>query len=185
MQNQFYNQPAVEWAKRNLQKRVEIKPFLSSRLGKILSYLLVFIVPLAFIIPGIVLKISGYTNKDDSASAILLCGFVLLIPFGTIALIGIFTQGKIAKSLDADGVNLSSGQNFSWEKLHCIDHVSKTYRVNRFAKGKIKDNQIELVFENGKVIIPPLIYNREQIWDLINSMPVQVRDDGVIREQAA
>ncbi|HEY0428163.1 MAG TPA: hypothetical protein VGC76_10310 [Pyrinomonadaceae bacterium] len=41
---------------------------------------------------------------------------------------------------------------------------------------------MELVFENAKLIIPPLIHDREQIWNLINSMPVEVRDDGVVRQ---
>lgn len=39
--------------------------------------------------------------------------------------------------------------------------------------------QLELVFEGGKVVIPPLIHDRASIWELINRMPAEVRDDGV------
>ena len=46
---------------------------------------------------------------------------------------------------------------------------------------RVSDNQLELVFEDGKVTIPPLIHDRGRIWDLINAMPSQVRDDGVPR----
>lgn len=179
--SEFCNQSVVSWAKQNLSKPVQIKQFLNSRLGNVFKYLLVFIVPLAFIVPGIVLKVIGYVNKDDSAGTMLVCGFVLLIPFGTIALIGVFTQTKLAKSLDAQGIDAPLGKRFLWEKLYYVDHVSKHYRIGR-AGRKIEDNQLELVFENGKVIIPPLIHDREQVWDLINSMPVQVRDDDVIRK---
>ena len=46
---------------------------------------------------------------------------------------------------------------------------------------RVKDNQLDLVFEGGKLIIPPMIHDRGRVWGLINSMPAQVRDDGVPR----
>jgi hypothetical protein len=46
---------------------------------------------------------------------------------------------------------------------------------------RIKDNQLELVFEGGKAVIPPLIHDRAAIWALVNAMPIEVRDDGVPR----
>ena len=46
-------------------------------------------------------------------------------------------------------------------------------------RRKIKDNQLVLVFEGGKLIIPPLIHNRAAVWEPINGMPAEVRDDGV------
>jgi hypothetical protein len=50
---------------------------------------------------------------------------------------------------------------------------------------RVKDNQLDLVFEGGKLIIPPMIHDRGRVWELINSMPAQVRDDGVPRETQA
>jgi hypothetical protein len=188
MQNEFYNQPVVNWAQQNFPKPVEIKLLFSSRLGKIFTYLLVFFVPLVFIVGGTLLKFTDAGNRKDSDGALassanraLACGTVLLIPSGIIVLLGLFMQTKFAKSLESDGVKGSFGQKFGWGKLYYVDHVTKHYRAGRVGR-KIKDNQLELVFESGKVTIPPLIRNREQIWSLINTMPVQVRDDNVIRE---
>ena len=61
-----------------------------------------------------------------------------------------------------------------------MDHVTKHYRAGRVSR-RVKDNQLELVFEGGKVIIPPLIRDRAAVWELVNSMPAEVRDDGVPR----
>jgi hypothetical protein len=177
---EFYNEPVVTWARRNIENRVEIKPLFSSRAGMIFTYLLVFIVPLAFIVTGIVAKLIGVRDQNAATGAFA-CGFVLLIPFGLIALLGVLTRAGFARSLDADGVNASRGRKFYWGKLYYVDHVSKFFRAGRVSQ-RVKDNQLELVFENGKVIIPPLIHDRVKVWDLINSMPAQVRDDGVPRE---
>jgi hypothetical protein len=89
-----------------------------------------------------------------------------------------------AKSLDAEGVRGTRGQRFAWEKLYYVDHVSQHFRGGRVSR-RVKDNQLDLVFEGGKLIIPPMIHDRGRVWELINSMPAQVRDDGVPRETQA
>jgi hypothetical protein len=33
-----------------------------------------------------------------------------------------------------------------------------------------------LIFEGGKVVIPPLIHDRAAVWDLVNALPAEVRD---------
>ena len=58
--------------------------------------------------------------------------------------------------------------------------TTKYFRAGHVSH-KVKDNQLELVFEGGKVIIPPLIHDRTKIWEPINRMPAEVRDDGVPR----
>ena len=110
-----------------------------------------------------------------------LCGGVLMIPPAVIILLGALTRQKLVKSLDADGVRSSMGRRFLWQNFYYVDHVSKHSNFGG-VRRVVKDNQLELVFADGKAIIPPLIENREQIWNLINSMPAQVRDDGVVRE---
>jgi hypothetical protein len=171
----FYNEPVVSWARLNLQTPVEIKLRFSSGGGKILIYLLLFILPLAFFAVGVVAKLMGVRDQN-AANGAFVCGLVLLIPFGLIVLLAELTRGGFAKSLDAEGVNASRGRKLYWGKLYYVDHVSKHTRWRT-----VKDNQLEMVFENGKVIIPPLIQERERIWGLVNTMPVQVRDDGVPR----
>ena len=61
-----------------------------------------------------------------------------------------------------------------------MDHVTKHYRAGRVSR-RVKDNQLELVFEGGKLIIPPMIHGRAEVWALVNAMPAEVRDDGVPR----
>jgi hypothetical protein len=65
-------------------------------------------------------------------------------------------------------------------KLYYVDHVTKHVRAGRVSR-RIKDNQLELVFEGGRVVIPPLIHDRAAVWALVNNMPAEVRDDGVPR----
>lgn len=192
MQTEFYNQPVVGWALRNLRQPVEIKVRFGSRWGRIFGYLLLFIAPLAFILLGFAtLIISAFATGGSSvdyktAARLFVWGGIMLIPTGGIALVlSLFMRGTrpmFPKSLDARGVTASSGQKFLWEKLYYVDHVSKWISRGDLPNKKIKDNQLELVFENGKVIIPPLIQHREQIWNMVNSIPVQVRDDGEIRK---
>jgi hypothetical protein len=177
----IHNEPVVNWARRNLQTPVEIKPLFSSRGGKVFTYLLLFIVPLAFIVTGVVARLTGVRDQN-AANGAFVCGLVLVIPFGLIVLLGRLTRAGFPKSLDAEGVNASGGRKFYWGKLCYVDHVSKYFNVSR---RRVKDNQLEMVFENGKVIIPPLIHERERVWGLVNSMPVQFRDDGISRVNQA
>ena len=176
----YYNGPAVEWARRNLAAPVKIKLLFSSRAGQIFVYALLFSIPGAFFALGLVMFALGARDRATVLGpfffALLLC-----IPCGVIALVGAYVRRGFAKSLDAEGVSGSMGQRFPWGKLYYVDHVTKHYRAGRVGH-QVKDNQLELVFEGGKLIIPPLIHDRARVWDLVNSMPVEVRDDGVPRE---
>jgi len=178
MQKEFYNQPVVNWAKQNLSQPVEIKRRFASRWAMIFVYLMLFSIPLLIIAGLIVRKI----QEGDKLGwgGVFLCGGVMLLPNIVIVLLGVLTRQKLVKSLDASGVKTSLGRKFLWENLYYVDHVSKVTRVANVTR-KIEDNQLELVFADGKAIIPPLIYDRERIWNLVNSMPAQVRDDGEIR----
>ena len=177
--NQFHNQPVVDWAKQNLPQSVEIKQRFASSGARILIYALLFSIPVLIVAGFVFLKLQG--KQRSNWWGVFLCGGVLMIPAIVIILLGALTRQKLVKSLDADGVKSSMGRRFLWQNFYYVDHVSKHSNfggVRRVAK----DNQLELVFADGKAIIPPLIENREQIWNLINSMPAQVRDDGVVRE---
>lgn len=179
--NQFNNQPVVNWAKQNLSQPVEIKQRFASRGARILIYALLFSIPLLIFASLVFLKLTGGATQGASWWGVFLCGGVMILPAIVIVLLGALTQQKLVKSLDADGVKSSMGRKFLWENLYYVDHVSKHTRVGGVSRV-IKDNQLELNFADGKAIIPPLIENREQIWTLINSMPAQVKDDGVVRE---
>ena len=177
MQNQFYNQPAVDWAKQNLAQPVEIKLLFGGRWKMLLVYALLFSVPLLIIALGAVRVL---TEKIENGwFGLFACNGILLLPCFVIVFVGAYMRQKLVKSLDASGVKSSLGRKFLWENLYYIDHVSKSMRVANVSH-KIEDNQLELVFADGKAIIPPLIKDRERIWNLINSIPAQVKFDGKI-----
>ena len=175
----FYNGPVADWARQNIRGRVEIRPLFSSRAGRIFAYSLLFCAPAAFFALGLVALLLGARDRASIVSPFIY-GFLILIPCGVIALVGAYVRRGFAKSLDAEGVSGSFGQRFPWGRLYYVDHVSKYYVANG-VRRRIKDNQLELVFEGGKVIIPPLIHDRGHAWTLVNSMPAEVREDGVPR----
>jgi len=175
----YYNGPVAEWARRNIRGRVEVTPRFSSRLGRIFVYALLFCAPGAFIALGLIMFALGARAKDG-AGAFLFYGFLMLIPCGLMALLGAYVRRGFAKSLDAEGVRGAFGQRFQWGKLYYVDHVTKVV-IRGGVRRRIKDNQLELVFQGGKLVIPPMIHRRAEVWDLVNSMPAEVRDDGIPR----
>jgi len=175
----YYNEPVADWARRNIRGRVEVTPRFSSRLGTIFAHALVFFAPGIFIGLGLILFALGARAKSG-AGALLFYGFLMSIPCGMIALLGAYVRRGFVKSLDAEGVRGAFGQRFPWGKLYYVDHVTKVV-IRGGVRRRIKDNQLELVFEGGKLVVPPIIHARAEIWDLVNSMPAEVRDDGVPR----
>ena len=174
--NPYDNRQAADWARQNITQPVSVRTLFSSQLGKIFIYLLLFSVPAFFFLLGIVALALG--AKDPSTRyGPFIFSFLLLFPCGLIALLGAYVRRSFAKSLDANGVNGSFGTKYPWSKLYYVDHVTKRTRVGRVSR-EVKDNQLELVFEGGKLIIPPLIHDRATIWALVNSIPVEIRDDG-------
>lgn len=175
----FYNRPVADWASRNIRGRVAVRPLFGSGAGRLFAHALLFSVPGAFFALGLVLLALGAKAKDG-VGALFLFGSLMLIPCGLIALAAAYVRRGFAKSLDAEGVSGSFGQRFLWGKLYYVDHVTKHYRAGGVSR-RVRDNQLELVFEGGKVIIPPMIRDREAVWNLIDSMPAEVRDDNVPR----
>ena len=170
----------VHWAKQNLGQPVRIK-LSASQPARTLVHVLLFSVPFAIVVAMAFLKLSGFHKA--SWWGIFLLGVVLSIPAGVIAWFGARTRQTLVESLDADGATATRGQRFLWENLRCVDHVSKVMREGGVTR-RIEDNQLELVFSNGKAIIPPLIEERERIWALINSAPAEVRIDGQVTASA-
>ena len=171
-------QAIPDWAKHNLSQPMAIR--LRGGAGaRTLMYVLLLSIPFLIVSCQSFLKLSGFA-KGVSWWGIFLMGIVLLIPAGVIMLMGAKTRQTLVRYLDADGVSTARGRRFLWENLRYVDHVSKITRVDGVTR-KVEDNQLELVFSDGKAVIPPLIEDRERLWALINSMPAEVRDDGQVR----
>jgi len=178
MQPPFYNQPVVNWARQALAQPVDIRLRFATRWARMIVYLLLFSIPLLFIAAMAFLKLTGGT--EARWAGIVLCGGVMTLPVVLIIALGSFVRQKFAKSLNVSGVRSSMGKTFLWENLYYVDHVSKIVRVANVSR-KVEDNQIELVFSDGKAIIPPMIHDRERVWQLVNSIPAQVKWDGEVR----
>ena len=176
---EYYNRPVADWARQNIRGRVEVRPLFSSRVGRILTHALLFSVPGAFFALGLVALALGAKDPPTRYGPFVF-GLLMLIPCGAIAMLGAYMRRGFAKSLDAEGVNATLGKKFTWGKLYYVDHVTKHVRAGGVSR-RIKDNQLELVFEGGKAVIPPLIRDRAAVWALVNTMPAEVRDDGVPR----
>ena len=175
----YYNRAAAVWARQNIKGRVEVRPLFSSRAGMIFAHALLFGAPGIFIGLGLLLFALGARAKDG-VGALLFFGFLMSIPCGMMALVSAYVRRGFARSLDAEGVRGAFDQRFPWGKLYYVDHVTKHFRAGGVSR-RIKDNQLELVFEGGKLVIPPMIHGRAEVWALVNSLPAEVRDDGAPR----
>lgn len=180
---EYYNRLVADWARQNIKGRVAVRPLFSSRAGMIFAHALLFCVPGFLFGLGVLAFALGARDRATVGGPIFFA-CLALIPCGVIALTSAYVRRGFAKSLDAEGVNGNLGLKFPWGKLYYVDHVTKHIRVGGVTR-RIKDNQLELVFEGGKVVIPPLIRDRLMVWALVNSIPAEVRDDGVPRARRA
>jgi hypothetical protein len=197
----FINQPVVNWARQNLPRTVEVKLKGNSLFARILlgfcfAFLgLIFLgIPLLFFYSAITAFLAdGWSQKVSGG---LFGGTIFLGIFGLFSL-GIFfllkfTRRKFAKFFSSAGVETRGGQKFGWEKLHFLDYKQVNTQINgrQIAASAVRAAilagvekvTVEMVFENGKAVVPPLLENQPEILALLNSMPVQRRDEGKVRQ---
>jgi hypothetical protein len=198
--NQYFGHPVVNWANQHLQPPVEIKLKGNSigykiLLGFCFAFLaLVFLgIPLLFYISAITTFLDKGWNEKVSGA--LVGGTVFLavavMIFLAIFFLLMFTRRKFAKVLSLQGVETRGGQKFSWEKLQFLNYKQVVTQVNgrSFAANVaqaamlagVEKVTVEMVFENGKAVVPPLIERQPEILALLNSMPAERRDEGKIR----
>ena len=175
----YYNRAAADWANQNITQSVAVTPLFSSRLGRIFTYSLLLATPGFFFFLGLVAIALGAQDTPTRYGPFVI-GFLVLFPCCGIILLGFYIRRGFPKSFDGTGVNGSMGVKHPWSKLYYMNHVTKHTRAGHVSR-QVKDNQIELVFEGGKVVVPPLIHNHAAIWDLLGRIPAEVRDDGVKR----
>jgi len=187
------NQQVVEWARRNLAKPAEIELRYNSVVSKIFAgfgYALLAVCLLW--LPGFVLinAVSGLITKgwSDTVSGGLVFGLISLVILGglflAIVLLPVATRRKIAATLSVEGVETRSGQKYAWENLYFLNYKKVNTRVRGNLAASIAQAAVfagvekvtvELVFANGKAIIPPLISNQPEILALFETIPAQRR----------
>lgn len=199
--NQFINQPVVNWARQNLPQAVEVKLKENSLVYKVILGFCFAFLALVFLGIPLLFYISAITNFLDQGwnkkvSGALTSGTVFLaiyaIVFLAIFFLIRFTRRKFAKVLNSEGVETRSGQRLNWEKLYFLNYKKVSTKVsnrnvalnavNAAIQAGVEKVTVEMVFENGTAIVPPLIQHQPEILALLNSMPVQRRDEGTVRQ---
>ena len=169
----FSNQPVVNWAKQNLQNPVKVKVLGGSKISSVLLYAFLGIFFIGF--PCLVLISTLYTyfteGWSESIKGGLIIGTVLFIGGSGFLCLIIWLRGTIATVLTSEGVTTRSRKNFLWENLYFLNY-----------KKVKQQTSIELVFSNGKTVIPPLTTNKKEIFDLLAKIPTQRRENGRIKQ---
>ena len=198
MTNQFINQPAEDWAKRNLVRTIEIKPLHNSLLSRILVGLMIGFVLLIFLgIPAVLFYGSAvrYTKEgwSNEVSRAFNFGSFFLLAFSALTAFILFylwnIRRNLVKFLTPEGVFTRGGKKCDWKNLKYLDFrkVETLVRGNIFLQlmmramyADVQEIKVEMFFmgETVAAVIPPLIANQREILELLNAMPVERRIDG-------
>jgi|SRR5450432_2036222 len=190
---EFNNQPVVNWARQTLVNRVEVQLRYSSPVAKVVLGLAIAFLALVFFGLPIALAVGAIFKAvnegwSDAIPGYLGCSGGMFIIFAALFSAIIFlprmTRKKFAKFLDCEGVTTRDGQKYRWEKLSYLNYKNVRVKGNLTRAALIAGSKkvtVELVFETGKAIIPPLTTNQLELLGLLESVPVQRRDDGEVR----
>ena len=193
--NQFINQPVVSWAKQRLQNNIGVRLRSDTLIGQIIVVLgFTFLALVALFIFGGLLAnaIKEVANKgwgDQTAGKFSCLGVMFVIFAAVVSAIGFSLRsfrGKFIKTLTAEGVETRSGKKYDWKNLYFLNYHKIYVAPANVAQTAVfagaKRIRVDLIFENGKVIVPPLITNQTEVLGLLETMPVQRRDNGLIRQ---
>ena len=194
--NQFINQPVVNWVRQSLSQTVEVKLKVRFSIVFFFCFALFAIpflsIPLWFYASAISVYLSEGWNLKVSLG--LFGGTIFLVIFGALAFGTFFLmrllRWSFVRFLSAEGVETFSGKRFGWQDLHFLNYKKVSTRVsgnNLEASiavpalyAGIKKVIVDMIFANGKAVIPHFIENQPEILALLNSMPVQRRIEGKI-----
>jgi hypothetical protein len=195
--NQFVNEPAVNWARQTLPQTVEVKIKEHKILLGIAMGLLILIfggIALAIYASAILSLMSKGWSSQVTGGLIGGTFFlvVLIVFVGGLFLLGKFTRKHFAKFLDGEGVRTRGGKSFRWADLHYLDYKKMNVRINPHQLAAsatqaaimagVEKVTVNMVFAGGKAVIPPLIIDQPQILGLLNSIPVQRRENGTVKQ---
>jgi hypothetical protein len=176
---QTANQPAaspqavVNWARRTLPNRVEVTLKNNSRAARLLLHAALFSLPALIFIFGI---INLFTSTAYGLTIIFIFGaiFVALLFALFLYLFG-QTRGSFVRYMEADGVETLNGTKYRWENLQYVNYKSVRRSQGGVAVAVIYSGlervTVELIFQTGKALIPPLIHYQKEILRLIETIP--------------
>lgn len=201
MVEQYLNQPAAEWARRNLAREIEIELRGNSWQARVVVALAMNFLGLIFFgIPAILLfdAAAQYVAHGWGAevSQSLWPGIFFLAGFGGIAVfLFSYVRGvrrRLVRPLSADGVTTRGGKQYRWENLQYLDYVTihrnfvrgnRVYHVllgalSRLMFAGVENLKIEMVFTDGTATLAPLIENQREVLDIMGTIPARRTSDG-------
>jgi hypothetical protein len=197
MEEQYLNQAAAEWARRNLAWEIEIKLRENSwPAWVVVALAMLFLGVIFFGIPAILLFnaaakfVAGGWSAEVSRP--LRLGIFFLAGFGGLAVFLFFyvraLRRKLVRLLDADGVTTRGGKKYRWENLQYLDYVTVRYKgsrnnfllraVSNFIFAGVERVKIEMLFTDGTATLAPLIEDQRDMLDLLNTTPVRRKSNG-------
>ena len=171
----YKNTAAADWAKISIINPVNVKLRFDSL--PVTIFLIAFSVFIAISLLALPVMFFGYSVWELIVSgwkneilAILGCSGFFTTVIGAV-LAFLFTyyrrmRGEMVKTFTNEEIETREHKKYRWENLLYINQVYTTTRRLRVIR-----NSFELVFENGKVIVPPLIKNQAEIFQLVDSIP--------------
>jgi hypothetical protein len=203
MAEQYLNQAAAEWARRNLAREIEIKLRGNSWPARVVVALaMLFLGVIFFGIPAILLfnaaaKFVAH-GWGAEVSKPLRPGIFFLAGFGGLALF-LFSyvralRRRLVSFLGADGVTTRGGKKYRWENLQYLNYVTvhrnfvRGYRVyhvllralSNFIFAGVERLKIEMFFTDGTATLAPLIENQREVLDLMDTIPARRKSNGKI-----
>ena len=195
MAEQYLNQAAAEWARRNLPREIEIELRGNSWPARVVVALALNCLGVIFFgIPAILFFNAAARfvahGWGAEVSKPLRLGMFFLAGFGGLALFLFFyvrgLRRKLVRVLSADGVTTRGGKEYRWESLQRLNYV-RFYRqmsrnvflraVSNFIFAGVENLKIEMVFTDGTATLAPLIENQREMLDLIDTVPVRRRSE--------
>jgi hypothetical protein len=196
MAEQYLNQAAAEWARRNLAREIEIKLRGNSWPARVVFALaMLFLGVIFFGIPAILFfdaaaKFLAH-GWGAEVSKTLRQGIFFLAGFGGLAVF-LFSyvralRRRLVRFLSADGVTTRGGNKYRWDNLQHLNYV-RFHRemsrnvllraVSKFIFAGVETLKIEMVFTDGAATLAPLVENQRETLDLMDTIPVRRKFDG-------
>ncbi|HEX6623129.1 MAG TPA: hypothetical protein VF064_05415 [Pyrinomonadaceae bacterium] len=195
MAEQYFNQAAAEWARRNLAREIVIELRGNSLSARIVVALALNCLGVIFFgIPAILLLNAAAKfvahGWGAEVSKPLRLGIIFLAGFGGLAgflFSYVWTlRRKLVRFLSAGGVTTRGGKEYRWESLQHLNHV-RFYRqmsrnvvlraVSNFIFAGVENLRIEMVFTDGTATLAPLVENRREVLDLIDTIPARRKSE--------
>jgi hypothetical protein len=199
MAEQYLNQPAAEWARRNLTREVEIKLRENSWPARIVVALaMLFLGVIFFGIPATLFFnaaakfVAGGWGAEVSKS--LRMGIFFLAGFGGLTVF-LFSyvralRRNLVRLLSADGATTRGGKKYRWENLQHLHYIPVYWKLRRnnflfqalisFIFAGVKKLKIEMVFTDGKATLAPLVENQREVLKLKDTIPARRKSNGKI-----